>query len=313
MAYTQGSLIEAADYMGFRGPKSPSEAYLNDGEASSKLAALIGIGFGTRGYGQISTSIPSVSVGSSIEASQWNSIISVLATLNTHTGSVLTLPSLVSIGDIIQAYDGGGGRPNLPSLISSLDTNRNQSSLSQMTLSSKLSSARSTSWTVQVVHEFTVSFTDENSARYFFNSGGQTRLSASKTTSTVSPLNTAISQLLSNMGTIQLGASATTYTGTGGTPSAIGYYQLTGTYQTVFFQPGPGGYSSPSYTLRARTENILGDNGGNGNLLRMRAVFDTNSGAYTTVDGTLTSLVSELRATGAVSVSSPTYTTVTNL
>jgi hypothetical protein len=182
-----------------------------------------------------------------------------------------------------------------------------------MTLSSTLSNARTTSWTVQVVHEFTVSFTDENAARYFFNSGGQTRLSASKTTATVSPLNTAITQLLSNMGTIRFGASATTYTGTGGTPSAIGYYQLTGTYQTVFFQPALSGYVNASYTLRARTENIAGTNGGNGNLLRMRAVFDTNSGAYSTVDGTLTSLVSELRATGAVTVSSPTYTTVTNL
>lgn len=313
MTYSVGSLIQATDYIGLRGSKAPSVAYADDTEAQNKLAALIGVGYGTRGYGQTSTTFPAVSAGDTITASQWNSLFSVLSSINTHTGSALTVPSSVSAGSTIEAYDGSSGRPNVSTVVTTLDTNRLQADPLQMTLTSKLTSVRSTSWTVQVLHEFTVTFASEDTARYFFNSAGEVRLSASKTTVTSDSLNNAITQLLSNMGTIKFGANATTYTGTGGTPYAIGYYQLTGVYQTLFYQPGPVSYSAPSYTLQGRAESITGTNGGNGSTLRFRAIFDTNVVGYATVDGTLTSAVSELIATGSLTVASPTYTTVTGL
>lgn len=314
MTYAVGSLIEATDYMGLRGPKAPSVAYADGTEAASKLAALIGVGFGNRGYGQTSTSFPAVSVGDTITAAQWNSLFSVLSTLNTHTGSLISLPASVNVGDQILAYDGSSGRPNVPAAVATLDSNRLQASLTQMALSSKLSSVRSTPWTVQVLHEFTVTFADEDQARYFFNSGGEIRLSASKTTVTSDPLNNAITQMLIDMGTIKFGANSTTQTGSGGViPSVIGYYQLTGAYQTLLYQPGPVSYSSVSYTLEGRTESVLSANGGNGSVLRFRATFDTNAVGYSAVDGTLTSAVAQLIAAGAIVLSSPTYATIIDL
>lgn len=315
MTYSAGSLIVATDYMGLRGSKAPSVAYSSQVEATNKLAALIGVGYGSRGYGQTSTSFPAVATSDLITASQWNSLFSVLQTLNTHTGSSLSLPPSVSVGSTILAYDGTGGRPNVPTAVTTLDGNRLTASLAQMTLSSALSSVRTTPWNTTVYHEFTATFSSEDAARYFFNSGGEIRFSASKTTVTSDPLNNAITQLLIDMGTIKFGANSTTYTGTGGVfPAVIGYYQLTGTYQTVFYHAGPISYSAPTYTITARAESIAGSNGGNGSLLRFRATFDTNVGGYYgQVDGTLTSAISQLKATGVLTIASPTYTTITGL
>jgi hypothetical protein len=124
-----------------------------------------------------------------------------------------------------------------------------------------------------------------------------------------------MSTLLSDMGTIKIGAQATTYTGTGGTAYPIGYYGLTGTYQTLFVHLGTTfGYSTMSYTVQARSESIVGSNGGNGSVVRIRATFATNlPPSYHSLDGTLTSSISQLKAGGALTISSPTYSTTSGL
>ena len=314
MAYNVGGLIQATDFISLRGSIGPNSAYANALDASNKLAALIGVGFGNRGYGQTSTAFPSVSAGNTIAASEWNSLIGVVATLNTHTGSALTVPSSVSAGSTIQAFDGTLGRPNLPTLVSTLDTNRLLFSLSDMTLTAFTPSIRTTPWLSQVYHEFTVTWATEDAARYFFNSGGQIYVSASRVGGSVSNLNSAITAMLSEMGTIRFGAESTTYTGTGGTAYSVGYYDLIGVYQDCFYHAGPTFYSAPNYTLTARAENITGTNGGNGTVVRFRSIFETGLPAsYDTADGTLTSSVSQLKATGVLTVASPTFATVTPL
>lgn len=316
MTYATGQAILASQYMGFRGSVDPNVAYSNDSSATDKLAALIGVGYGTRGYGQVSTSLPSVIAGNSIAASQWNDMFSVMSIINTHTGSGLTIPSNVSTGDIIHAYDGTGGRADLATLISTLDTNRNLYDIGQMSLSSKLSSTRTTSWSSSVTHEFTVAFSNEDSARYFFNSGGQIYLSANRSGGTTNHLNDSMTQLLSDMGTIKIGASATTYTGSGGTAYSTGYYGLTNNpsgFSTLFVHAGSAyGYTTISYSVRARVESYTGSNGGNGSLLRVQAIFASGI-AYYVLDGTLVSNISQLSASGALTIPSPTYTTTTAL
>lgn len=314
MAYNVGGLIQAADFVGLRGSIGPDSAYANALDASNKLAALIGVGFGNRGYGQTSTSFPSVSAGDTVAASEWNAIINVVTTLNTHTGSALTLPSVVSAGATIQAFDGTLGRPNLPTLVTTLDTNRLLYSLADMTLTAYTPSVRTTPWLTQVVHEFTLTWASENAARYFFNAGGQIYVAASRVGGSSTNLNAALTAMLSQMGTIRFGAESTTYTGSGGTAYSVGYYDLTGSYQDCFYHAGPTFYSAPNYLLRARAENIAGVNGGNGTVVRFRSIFETGLPAsYDVADGTLTSSISELKATGVLTIPSPTFATVTPL
>ena len=316
MTYATGQTILASHYMGFRGSTDPNVAYSSDVDATNKLAALVGVGYGTRGYGQISASLPAVIAGSSITAAGWNDMFSVMSDINTHTGSSAAIPSNVLTGDTIHAYDGTGGRLDLAALISTLDTNRHLYNIGQMSLSSKLSSTRTTSWSSSVTHEFTVAFTGEDSARYFFNSGGQIYLSANRSGGTTNHLNDSMTQLLSDMGTIKIGASATTYTGSGGTAYSIGYYGLTNNpsgFSTLFVHAGSAyGYTTISYSVRARVESYTGSNGGNGSLLRIQTVFASGI-AYYVLDGTLVSNISQLSSAGVLTIASPTYTTTSAL
>lgn len=314
MTYAVGQRIEEADYTAFRGTLGPSAAYPDATSATRKLAALIGVGYRNRGYGQTSFLMPSVAVGDVILADHWNGIFNALGIINTHTGSGLTIPSQVVANTSILAQDGSAGRSNLGSLISTLDSNRLTYSVGQMGLTSALTSTRTTAWNVQVYHEFTVTFTNEDQARYFFNTGGQIYASASRSGGTASSLNSVLTTILSNMGTIKFGQDITTYTGTGGTAYPIGYYDLTSSYQTVFVAYGTTiGYTSLSYLLKARAEGIVGANGGNGSTIRFQAVISTGLPSYDTLNGTLTSTISQLKAGGVLSITSPTYSTTTGL
>ena len=309
MTYVVNSTILAADYMAFRGSNAPNTAYADDAAASDRLAALIGVGYGTRGYGQTSTVFPSVAAGSTVTASSWNNLISVISNLNTHTGSGLTVPSAVAIGDVIQAFDGTSGRPNIHTLIPALDTNRMNAAVGQMSqTASGASSQRTTAWNTMVYHEWTVTFSSEDEARYFFNSGGQIQVEADRSGGTSSTLNTAITDMLNDVGTIKVAASTTTSTPAGtGTAYPIGYYGLQGYYQTLFYHPGPVSYTAPNYTLNAKAEGIVGTNGGNGNVIRFQAIFETGLPSYDTADGTLDSSVFQLKAGGVLSIASPAY------
>ena len=314
MTYNIGQPIAAINYMDFRGTYAPNIAYPNITAATDAIAALVGVGYGSRGYGQISTTLPSVITGQAITASQWNALYAAMSIINTQTGSALTLPTTVSAGQVIQAEDGSLSRPNLPNLISTLDSNRLNADISQMAITSELSSTTSTPWNTSIYHEFTLTFSTEDQARFFFNTGGNVYLAASRTGGSSSHINTDITTLLSQMGTIKMGATTTAYTGTGGTTYAVGYYSLTGAYRTLFTCYGTQyGYTGANYSIHARVENVAGNNCGNGTIIRMQAVISTGGlPSYDTVDGTLTSTINQLSA-DVLTITPPSYTTTVPL
>ena len=314
MTYAVGQPIAAANFMSFRGANAPNQAYTSSASATNAVAALVGVGYACRGYGLTCTSLPAVCSGQPVTASSWNNLYTAMGIINTYTGSNLTLPAPAVSGQVIQAEDGSGGRPNLPSLISTLDTNRLTPAPSQVTLTSELTSTRTTSWTHSVTHQFTMTFTTENQARYFFNTGAKAYLSASRTGGSATHINISMSNLLSQMGTIQVGANATTYTGSGGTAQNIGYYQLTTNFQTLFTHYGSSyGYSTISYTIQAKTNGPIGTTGGNGNIVTVQAIFATNFPSYhETLDGTLTSSIQQLMS-DTITVIGPTWATTISL
>lgn len=312
MTYAVGQKILASDYNNARGALDALTAYPDDAAATYKLAALIGVGYGQRGYGQ-NIAFPAAVVGNKVTAAQFNLIRSVMNLLNVHTGAGLTLQPIVSVGGTIIANDGTSGRPSLSSLIVSLDNAKHNYAISQMGLTSELTSTRTTAWNTEIYHEFTLDFGTEDRARYFFNSGGTLYASASRTGGSATQINTALTNLLTQMGTVKFNYNSTTYTGTGGTVYPIGYYGLTSTYQTLFSHSGSGYYVPLTYTLKARRESYTGSNGGNGSLVRMQAIFNTGLSSYYSLDGTLTSNISELKENGLLTIQSPTYTTVFNL
>lgn len=306
MTYASGGLIQAGDYNGFVGNTAPNGAYVSSGAATDKVAALIGVGFGDRGYGQTSTTLAPTTTGTTVTATQWQNLINAMGTLNTHTGSSLTPPASVSAGQTI-AY-----QSVIPSNITTLDTNRLNASVSDMTVSSALTSTISSPWSGTIQHIFTVDFGTENAARYYFNSGGQIRWSGSNTGGTTGSA-AAWAALLTAMGSIHMGAYSTTYTGSGGTiTNNIGYYTLTGSLQQIFIHYGSGPtYSGIYYTIQVSRGNYTGTNGANGSLINCTVTF--YDGSYGNVDGTTNSVINQYKATGVLTIANPTFTTTTPL
>ena len=51
MSYAQGSTIAASDYNGFTGGQNLTVAFASAAAATQKASALLGVGYGDRGYG----------------------------------------------------------------------------------------------------------------------------------------------------------------------------------------------------------------------------------------------------------------------
>ena len=308
MTYAVSGLIQAGDYNGFVGNTAPSSAYASSLAATDKVAALIGVGYGDRGYGQTSTNVAPTSTGVAVSAGQWNNLLNVMSTLNTHQGSGLTLQPTVASGGTITYQS------SIPTNIATLDTNRLLSNITQMTVSSALTSSISTPWNGTITHVFTVNFGTEDAARYYFNSGGQIRWSGSNTGGTTGGA-AAWAALLTAMGTIKMDAKTTTYTGSGGTiTNNVGYYGLTGSLVQTFIHYGSGPYySGIFYSIQVSRSNYVGTNGGNGSLINCTVTFSDVSGGYGSVNGTTSSFIDQYKAGGVLTIASPTYTTTTPL
>ena len=87
MTYTSGSLIEAADYNGFVS------------SSANNVNAIWSTGSGDKGYGQ--TAIANVSVGGTVTATQWASLVNTLASLGSHQGTTITSRTAPVAGDVI--------------------------------------------------------------------------------------------------------------------------------------------------------------------------------------------------------------------
>lgn len=105
--------------------------------------------------------------------------------------------------------------------------------------SSALTFQRTIDWNNILVGEMRHYWTDYNSFRYFFNSGNNLRATISMTGD---PLNQGFnnwSQVATSMGTLILNYDTATNTGSAGTSSNIGAYDLTTSYQTIFTSGSP--------------------------------------------------------------------------
>jgi hypothetical protein len=159
------------------------------------------------------------------------------------------------------------------------------------------------------IHTLTVSFTNTTYASYYFNAGGQIRFTAGLT-SNGSAKDNSWSSMLSHMGTIAFGVNTTTTLPgavTPGTPSSIGYNQLTGSYQLIYSK----GTENSTYT--PNTYNIYATI--SGATITFKIEFEDLSGpAYQgqynideAVGGAATSATSLYYASGAGQVTVTSY------
>ena len=255
MSYAQFGLIEAVDFNTFVGGEPTATA--------NTLNAVWSTGSGTAGYGQ--TAVANVAVGTSVIATgQWNSLVSNTASAASHQGTTITSVTAPVAGGTITYLSA------IPTNLASIYTNRLNAATQGGTAAN--TATQGTNWSAALTFTHTATFANANAARYFFNAGGQLKMTVSNPTGT--GINLLFNNLASNVGTVVMSAPAsgtativsTAYPGIakvggGGTAPTIsantGYYALTTANVTVFTQTastGPSGYLSTFIRMIAKSD-----------------------------------------------------------
>lgn len=322
MSYAQGQNIAASDYNGLTGGQAPTVAFASAAAATQKVSALLGVGYGDRGYGQSTPALTAIASGDSIAAAKWVDLRTAIANMASHQGTATTLLPPASefvAGQAVKAEASATSSYDFATMIANIDANRfNTNSGASMTLTSNaLTITRASTWGAAsggITAVATVSFASEDAARYFFNSGGEVRFAVTHPTGSTQDNNW--NTALSSVGTVAFKAHDTTRTGTGGTPTSIGYYDLTTTNQTILSGAiGSGAYSSNNISVSARAASITGANGAKGSsIIFTITLTDSHTNSFSDICSAGTAVVfAHLKATAVLSgIASPTFAITTN-
>ena len=105
-------------------------------------------------------------------------------------------------------------------------------------------------WTTRIACLVTVQFSSATEARYFFNSGGTIRFTASQSGGTVSSQNSSWASILTTAGTREFGANTPS---TGTTPAdGLNWYRLTNTWTQWYSISGSSPYGSNTFKIYSR-------------------------------------------------------------
>lgn len=311
MSYEQDGLIQAVDFNTLVGGNPTTTA--------NTLNATWATGGGSAGYGQ--TPVGNVAVGDIVSATEWNSLINNASNSAAHQGSSITALGNINAGDSIQFLS------DIPNNLSTIYTNRLNAANIGSTSSD--TATRGTTWANTITFTHTVTFANGDAARYFFNSGGQLKITCSHPSGT--GIDLLFNSLASNIGTVVISApssgsisiAGTTYNGVtkiggGGNSPTIqaneGYYGLSTANTTVFTQTASQpltNYDDSFISIIAKTNGVQGSNSDNGNVITIYTVWDEDPSTGLTVSsGSATTLTVQAPETtniantwGSISVS----------
>jgi hypothetical protein len=209
-----------------------------------------------------------------------------------HQGTSLTSITSPNAGDTISAFAALAGN------ITSINTNRHNIDSGNYTDTSS-SSNGSGSWTTSTVHEFTLTFAGGDEARYYYNCGGSTRLTFSRSGGTSHTKNSEWANLATACGTVVFAVQGTTKSGGSGSTNilatTIGYQDMTTSYQSIFKQfEGDNPYTANYILVEVKTNAVNSDgNGDNGHILTFKITWlDAAADDFNdTVDGTVTDTI----------------------
>ena len=274
----------------------------------SSIALILGNGSGQSGYGQVVSSSPVNNTSDVVEAADMNAIYADILQARVHQVG----PGDSDAGVITTDPDGfKKGILDFEALMAQVQTDKAVMHPSQAALEPAINSVRTSGWNGLIVHEVAVTFSSADARRFFFNTGGEIRLSANNTSATT-PKGLDWNQLCSQVGTIKFSSETTTSSTGGGT--AIGNQDLTSAFQDIYQKIGSGTYSAVYagniYTVKARSDIDTRI------IFRIEfndVVFDNN--IDNNVDGRPESTLQHLRAnaTDGVTVIAPSYFNTTAL
>ena len=276
MSYAQFGTVAAADFNTLAGG--------NPTTTSGTLNAVWATGGTNAGYGQ--TAVANVAVGATVAAtSQWNALVSNTANAASHQGTSITAVTAPTSGGVITYLSA------IPTNLTSIYNSRLNTSAQSGTTANTVTTA--STWSNVATFTHTVTFTSGDAARYFFNGGGQLKITCSHANNTAG-INLLLNNLASNVGTVVMSSPTSgsitvvgtsyngiTKVGGGGNAPTVstnsGYYAMTTSNATVFTQTastGPSGYLATFIRVLAKTNGTVGSNGDVGNVITLYTVWD---------------------------------------
>lgn len=302
LTVAQGATIYADDY----------------NRMQTKVAAILGQGGGVNGadygYGQTLTSSQVVSSGSNpgsgdlVTAQQLNDLrLDILKCWLHQTGDTFPLAE-VAITDVVTAGSSSSALSGTINknyndyiwAVNTIDTNRLQANPATMALQVDAATQSYSDWNNFRVNDVTVTYNDPNARRYFFNTGGEIRLSSSHVgSSTAGTKSYNWQQILANAGVISITSSDVD--------------SLTSAPVTIYEGHGSGSvYAENYYKVQASSPNdsqlmfkIIFHDVDTGDQTGVGAAVDEN------VEGTTTSSVSIYYPSHSFTDNSETFTGVT--
>jgi hypothetical protein len=296
MTYAVGGSIQASDY----------NTLVGSGATANTLNAVWSTGSSTAGYGQ--TALATVSAGNTVAATNWANLVNTTASVGAHQGSSLTAVTAPVAGGSI-------------AFISAIPTNLQTTYANRLNAATQGGTTANTAtfgstWTTAITFTHTVTFANGDAARYFFNSGGQLKVTCSHANATAG-INLLFNNLASNIGTVTVSAPSsgtvtiisTSYAGVqkvgggGNSPtidSTKGYYGLSSSNANIFTQlasTGPAGYLSTFIRIIAKTNGTQGGNGDNGSIVTLYTIWDEVPDGLTVGTGSTTTVTAQVPET----------------
>lgn len=289
MTYAQFGTVQASDFNTLVGGNPTATA--------NTLNATWATGSGSAGYGQ--TALANVTAGSTVTSTQWATLVANTASAATHQGSSITSVTAPAAGGTITYLSA------IPTNLQTVYSNRLNASTQGSTIANVVT--RGTTWTTALTFTHTATFANADAARYFFNAGGQLKLTFAQPNGT--SMANAFNSLCSACGTLVFSApssgsitvAGTSYTGFrkvggSGTPSPYltntGYYALTSANANVFLQTTgtPAGYTTSFINVLAKSNGTQGSNGDAGSVITLYTVWDEVPDGLTVTAGSTTTL-----------------------
>jgi len=286
--YGVGNTILATDFNTFAGG--------DPAVGTGSLNAVWATGGTNTGYGQ--TAEANVAVGDLVTAAKWANLVTKTANSASHQGTSISSVLAPAAGDTVTYLSA------IPTNLTTIYTSR-LNAASQGSTTANTATYAST-WSSALTFTHTITFANANAARYFFNAGGQLKVTCSHA-NTATSINQLYNGLASNIGTVVLSSptsgsitvnsvsfNGVTKVGGGGNSPTIstntGYYALTTSNANVFTQlasTGPSGYLSSFIRV------IAVSNGSPGATVTIYTVWDEVPDGLTVGTGSATTVTAQ--------------------
>lgn len=282
----------------------------------NKVIGIMGTGSGNSGYGQTLLS-SAVAVGNRVTINEWANLRYDIINAYVHQNGSNPTTVTVAEGNTIRYSSIDAPVTTYDTLADGLITNKFSAAVSQMATNiPSLPSSTSwpgggygNTWTTKIQCTMDFVWPTANDARYFFNSGGQLRVTSSRTGGSSTAQCLSWTSILSTAGTVSFGGNNP---GTGTSPAnGQNWFRLGSAFQQYYTTSGSSPYGSNTYRLSARATDVVSNATGTSKSMQIFAEFIDNyvdPGNYPldvpntvdAVDGTFQVSVSLLYATGVL-------------